>query len=71
MAEYLTADQAAARANLSRSGLRTLTARALDAGTELRAPRAEWPGERAPLYDPAKLDAYLATRPGRGRRAAV
>lgn len=65
---HLTAQQAAERAQLTRSGLRTLAARALLAGTDLRAPRDQWPSERAPLYDREALDAYLSTRPGRGRR---
>lgn len=67
MADRLTAQQAAERAGVSRSGLRTIAARALLAGRELRAPRGEWPDARTPLYDPEQLDAYLAGRPGRGR----
>lgn len=67
---WITAQQAADHAGLSRSGLRTLAGRALLAGVELRAPREQWPSERAPLFDREALDAYLSARPGRGRRAA-
>lgn len=64
----LTALQAAMTAGVSRSGFRTLAARALVAGVDLRAPRDEWPDQRTPLYDGERLAAYLAGRPGRGRR---
>lgn len=71
MADPLTAQQAAKRAGVSLSGLRTLAERARRGGANLRRPSAEWPDARTPLYDAEQLDAYLATRPGRGRRRTV
>lgn len=59
--------QAAAVAGVTRSGLRSVLARARAAGVELEAPRAAWPDARTPLVDAAALDAYLAGRP-RGRK---
>lgn len=65
----LTALQAAGVAGVSRSGFRTLAARALLAGVDLRLPRDEWPDARTPLFDRERLAAYLDSRPGRGRRS--
>lgn len=67
--ERLTTGQAAARAGVSLSGWRTLAGRALQQGIDLRAPAAEWPDRRTPLYDGERVAEYLAARPGRGRRS--
>lgn len=68
--ELLTSLQAASRAGVTPSGLRTLAGRALQQGTDLRAPASLWPDKRTPMYDAGKLAEYLAGRPGRGRRGA-
>lgn len=63
----LSTAEAARLAGVTVSGFRTLAWRAMRAGTDLRAPAAQWLDRRTPTYSAAELRDYLAGRPGRGR----
>lgn len=63
---YLSTEEAAELAGLSRKALYTLAGRARRNGVELHAPRSVWPDQRTPRWDGDTLRAHLAGRPGRG-----
>jgi hypothetical protein len=65
---WVTSGEGATLAGVTRSGFRTLVARATRAGVDVRAPRAAWPDGRTPLFDRELVEEYLRNRPGRGRR---
>lgn len=67
-AELLTTEQAAEHCGMGRRAFAQAMHLARKHGRDLRADRSLWIDRRTPVYDPAVLDAWLASRPGQGRR---
>lgn len=67
----MTTWQVAYAAGITPSSARSAMTRERAAGRDCRLPEDLWPDRRTPLYDPAKIAAWLERRAGetRGRRS--
>lgn len=62
----LTTAQAAARLGVTVNGFHSTMAQLRAKGIDLRIPQDQWPDLRTPMWDAARLAAWMKTRPGSG-----
>lgn len=66
--DLLTTTQAADLLHMAPSTFRKEVNRAQQRGTELKAPKEDWPDLRSPRYDRELLLSWYQERPGHGYR---
>lgn len=62
----LTTADAAKLAGITPSGFHSTMSQLRKTGVDLRLPVEEWPDRRTPLWDAARLEAWMKQRPGSG-----
>lgn len=66
----LSTAQAAELVGIAPDSFRATMTRLRAQGVDLRVPEDQWPDKRTPLWDAARLRAWIRTRPGSGRWAS-